>query len=106
MVFPSGSPPRVRERPELKDRDVRVERITPACAGKTISNTSSKKTHEDHPRVCGKDQSLKTAMCWWRGSPPRVRERPYLTHLPKKPTRITPACAGKTNAFRTASYGR
>ena len=52
----SGSPPRVRERPDFKGLDRTQSRITPACAGKTNNAPNLFSEHQDHPRVCGKDQ--------------------------------------------------
>ena len=48
-----GSPPRVRG----KDRDIARSRhavgITPACAGKSLSESCRAVQGQDHPRVCG-----------------------------------------------------
>ena len=51
---------------------------------------------QDHPRVCGKDfvSFLKTYP--QPGSPPRVREGPYISNFLSFHFRITPACAGRT----------
>ena len=50
-----GSPPRVRGK-QIKffDGDSR-DRITPACAGKTVSYIAFKTQTKDHPRVCGEN---------------------------------------------------
>ena len=46
--------------------------------------------------MCGKDHLVEKMGILAGGSPPRVRERPVrIAHNPQ-PTRITPACAGKT----------
>ena len=96
-TFHPGSPPRVRERHPQKIKDVFAQRITPACAGKTIVSVVGAFCSSDHPRVCGKDKPFAKFFRYLGGSPPRVRERLYpssrLSHL----TRITPACAGKTS---------
>ena len=74
-----------------------VSRITPAYAGKTSTQVTSKLVARDHPRVCGEN-----VLCWrksvmQRGSPPRMRGK----RLPRKiaivADGITPAYAGKTD---------
>ena len=68
-----GSPPHVRG----KDADAVVfiesEGITPACAGKSISDLQHSGPPEDHPRMCGE----KFLLCPFHtpkvGSPPHVR---------------------------------
>ena len=91
-----GSPPRVRGKLKgfICERD--AFRITPACAGKTLTASSNVIFIEDHPRVCGEncfdnangDENL--------GSPPRVRGKPVSSPAPMRDGGITPACAGKT----------
>ena len=85
----AGSPPRVRERPLVEQGATDEERITPACAGKTLCEMNNSEFVEDHPRVCGKDciaMRLIKHVCGKdftrrlnsnaaEGSPPRVRER-------------------------------
>ena len=51
-----------------------------------------------HPRVCG-ENGLR--VCFYhrvRGSSPRVRGKPQQNTRPNRPTRLIPACAGKTQA--------
>ena len=50
-----GSPPRVREKPSSVDNSFSRLGITPACAGKTSSDTRDHGATQDHPRVCGKN---------------------------------------------------
>ena len=50
---PSGSPPRVREKVEDKVREYKAQRITPACAGKSVFAQNFMENSKDHPRVCG-----------------------------------------------------
>ena len=92
-----GSPPRVREKPQLGFACWCVPGITPACAGKTYIRQVSSGVVWDHPRVCGKNSSLSLRLAPISGSPPRVREK--LNHSKNffKSFRITPACAGKTS---------
>ena len=50
-----GSPPRVRGKLALLDLGEVQVRITPACAGKTRSASTSPRLSRDHPRVCGEN---------------------------------------------------
>ena len=71
-------------------------RITPACAGKTISAFRTLFPLEDHPRVCGENEVGGMIALMTLGSPPRVRgKRPTVINCGLL-ARITPACAGKT----------
>ena len=49
------------------------ERITPACAGKTVELFEFGNAPEDHPRVCGENASTNSDKAANIGSPPRVR---------------------------------
>ena len=79
-------------------------RITPACAGKTIEDIPNRFSMGDHPRVCGKNVNHCYRDSVFSGSPPRVREK--LTPLVSTvvATRITPACAGKTDSLMQYYY--
>ena len=72
----AGSPPHARGRPPAGVRPVRNLRITPACAGKTQSNSKNSRGRADHPRMRGEDVKLMVNSVSFN--------------------RITPACAGKT----------
>ena len=50
-----GSPPRVREKRVQCKADFQRYRITPACAGKTVTDYPTNSLNGDHPRVCGKN---------------------------------------------------
>ncbi len=91
-----GSPPLVRER--QNDRTIQSEnfRITPARAGKTTVIKAICITIGDHPRSCGKDGKTDSHDKKESGSPPLVRERLTTVHEERRPRRITPARAGKT----------
>ena len=52
-VIETGSPPRVRGKVAAAFSLLRLERITPACAGKSITDGASGSQGTDHPRVCG-----------------------------------------------------
>ena len=53
-----GSPPRVRGKPGGVLMASKEERITPACAGKTLSVLLALQGSSDHPRVCGENDSM------------------------------------------------
>ena len=93
--FRLGSPPRGRGKGKGPQWALPLLGITPAWAGKSISQTSMTKAARDHPRVGG-EKGLER---FWsrsdRGSPPRGRGKvPYPQRGPEV-TRITPAWAGK-----------
>ena len=91
-----GSPPRVRGKPRCCIEGFIIQRITPACAGKTATGHAIPCRGWDHPRVCGENVYIVHIVPCDKGSPPRVRGKP--AHSPRlaERRRITPACAGKT----------
>ena len=91
-----GSPPHARGRLDVTKGDIDYERITPACAGKTIRRVSSLKSSKDHPRMRGEDLSFRTVARSVRGSPPHARGRRTSRRRARLRGGITPACAGKT----------
>ena len=94
-----GSPPRVREllTPPLNKED--VYGITPACAGITVCPVWPPGRAWDHPRVCGNYSLRNDGYAVTMGSPPRVRELPFLRCSACGFPGITPACAGITYNF-------
>ena len=70
-----GSPPHVRERLPIPMIKHSYFRITPACAGKTITVSVKTSYRKDHPRMCGKDSAKAGVFKQYVGSPPHVRER-------------------------------
>ncbi len=48
--------------------------ITPAYAGRTITQMSQKDFDRDHPRLCGKDSGDEMSTLTMAGSPPLMRE--------------------------------
>ena len=92
----AGSPPLARERPPRKRRIRSTTRITPACAGKTITIDVKLEKIEDHPRLRGKDGTFFDVVAMTLGSPPLARERPDGRKEILITGGITPACAGKT----------
>ena len=97
LIF-RGSPPRVRGKLISIPYQTKCVRITPACAGKTISLSSVTVEARDHPRVCGENMLIPPYSSVSQGSPPRVRGKRYSIHARFVARRITPACAGKTEA--------
>ena len=71
----SGSPLHVQEKHFEDAVKICIRRITPACAGKTVFLVQMMKHHQDHPRVCGKNDCFGFAVDGKPGSPPRVREK-------------------------------
>ena len=101
-----GSPPRVRGKPPLVGLDKPFHRITPACAGKTLSPSSAERWLKDHPRVCGENSTLLRKLGGKWGSPPRVRGKQDEVESADGDERITPACAGKTARHRKSAHLR
>ena len=101
-----GSPPRVRGKLYLLKGEKNMNRITPACAGKTAHERCRISNAEDHPRVCGENRPRIKRWFFTRGSPPRVRGKPGKKSRDSRRLRITPACAGKTgiNAARSDKH--
>ena len=69
--------------------------ITPAHAGRILFPRPIFLHHRDHPRACGKNESVGHLFHFFEGSPPRMREellgKVYTEHC----MRITPAHAGR-----------
>ena len=103
LISASGSPPHVRERRSMRRWILNAVGITPACAGKTMSSSPCLEYTRDHPRMCGKDQLKVRPLLIPTGSPPHVRERPCSDPTILTRPRITPACAGKTQAYQQHS---
>ena len=55
-LLKSGSPPRVREELAPVLSALISDRITPACAGRTMTGAKLNSLARDHPRVCGKNK--------------------------------------------------
>ena len=100
----SGSPPRMRGKPEACNDLIDWCRITPADAGKTRNATCCTLTTWDHPRGCGKNVFRKRLNPWRKGSPPRMRGKRLKKRGEADERGITPADAGKT--LRTGCFCR
>ena len=68
-----GSPPRVRGKENGFGQATGYNRITPACAGKSVRGIRAEAPRGDHPRVCGEKSASIIPIYSGRGSPPRVR---------------------------------
>ena len=99
FYFIEGSPPRVRGKASYSSSMPASKRITPACAGKSLSSTGKIIFNKDHPRVCGEKSTLCPFLRSASGSPPRVRGKVQGATGGLYDGRITPACAGKSRWF-------
>ena len=91
-----GSPPRMRGKLGEWEQRKPIYRITPAYAGKTVSQGFLYSHCPDHPRVCGENPLCLFCKTAALGSPPRMRGKLNPNVRSKIPVRITPAYAGKT----------
>ena len=72
------------------------QRITPAWAGKSLLMYAALLKYRDHPRVGGEKRFCLILHSLCGGSPPRGRGKVDEATYEQKPTRITPAWAGKS----------
>ena len=94
--FTFGSPPHARGRLRPRQRRMALDRLTPACAGKTPGTNTAPPANPAHPRMRGEDGGIAVFGSGIDGSPPHARGRHgSLRRLVLRP-RLTPACAGKT----------
>ena len=97
QIYPfQGSPPLAREGHSEERFHTKEAGITPACAGRTAQLLLKPFRRQDHPRMCGKDLIVLIRGDGKLGSPPHVREGPSFHYFRKTLSRITPACAGRT----------
>ena len=101
-----GSPPRVRGEALARLEDCVELGITPACAGRSASETPSGQRPEDHPRVCGEKSTEEDDQSAIRGSPPRVRGEAGGHSERRTLKRITPACAGRSRRMKQWTQDR
>ena len=95
MYTKKGSPPRMRGKALLRQcRNCRIG-ITPAYAGKRLSQCRAPTVIRDHPRVCGEKGLNPVHRCCRSGSPPRMRGKGAHGVLQELCRGITPAYAGK-----------
>ena len=91
-----GSPPRMRGKEAAPRLPCGAARITPAYAGKSLSETSIRPRLEDHPRVCGEKRRNGLQRTNPSGSPPRMRGKGRRWPESVAANGITPAYAGKS----------
>ena len=91
-----GTPPRARGRQNRCRRGPGGSGNTPACAGKTAMLAAHDAAVREHPRVRGEDRTIESALCTWKGTPPRARGRHSFYSGGTNTAGNTPACAGKT----------
>ena len=94
-----GSPPRMRGKVVAHCVRQNAVRITPAYAGKRVRCSQQALPCTDHPRMCGEKRQDRLDYYVPQGSPPHVRGKAKGDELGLSQTRITPACAGKSNLF-------
>ena len=101
-----GSPPRMRGKPFLSPGKRRLNRITPADAGKTLVRATYATFDEDHPRGCGENTERNFDIWQPLGSPPRMRGKRFSRLRTTSRHGITPADAGKTlkRSFRNQPF--
>ena len=90
-----GSPPRMRGKVSAGATLPRLGGITPAYAGKRISDSRTRRQTRDHPRVCGEKLTTFDAGKLIPGSPPRMRGKALFLSVLWVTSGITPAYAGK-----------
>ena len=95
-----GSPPRMRGKVRGGIDGIRLERITPACAGKSPAHPAACPVHQDHPRACGEKCPPGKFFFMTVGSPPRMRGKVAGNLEQGRVVGITPACAGKSQPVR------
>ena len=90
-----GSPPRMRGKAARLCLFSFFLGIAPAYAGKRLASAVVPPSSEDHPRVCGEKSFTLLLRHGFKGSPPRMRGKEYVSQVGKQKRRITPAYAGK-----------
>ena len=96
-----GSPPLTRGKGSQCRRRMRLRRITPAYAGKSLWECYSHDIREDHPRLRGEKGLKVIERNQHKGSPPLTRGKAFQKLRPDDCLGITPAYAGKSH-FRRA----
>ena len=95
----------MRGKPWLAGEQWVLDRLIPACAGKTPRASSSRNRVRAHPRVCGENSTVTHQAPPAQGSSPRVRgKRTSLSKL-LRISGLIPACAGKTSSPVTSPVG-
>ena len=91
-----GSPLRVQGKANIYSISSSDQRITPACAGKSMLVSKYRRHFEDHPCVCREKPLTYVSLVALLGSPLRVQGKAFSCSQRRSCSRITPACAGKS----------
>ena len=102
----SGSSPRVRGAVQLVGQRAGHGGIIPACAGSSTGSHIFWLVPRDHPRVCGEQMALRTALVPYQGSSPRVRGAGKQSKSGLTYSGIIPACAGSRAVPRRPARGQ
>ncbi len=94
-VHAPGSPLRMRGKVVHPLFFIFLLRITPAYAGKSHNSRCNCCFTQDHPCVCGEKFRNQLMFQIFSGSPLRMRGKERHSNSNARPTRITPAYAGK-----------
>ena len=90
-----GSPPHMRGKVDQLLQTNSRSGITPAHAGKRITQKTQTRTHWDHPRTCGEKYIFPIIPVAFGGSPPHMRGKGGTAVGRTDSNGITPAHAGK-----------
>ena len=90
-----GSPLRVQGKGVRSWEVIGADRITPACAGKSVKQNHVERFNKDHPCVCREKYLSLMSLVTVIGSPLRVQGKVFLLLSSTCVMGITPACAGK-----------
>ena len=102
----SGSPPPMRGKVAESRREETPHRITPAYAGKRVSEPCRRMSPEDHPRLCGEKLYFVHCRGLAAGSPPPMRGKVRIFTDSCGGRGITPASAGKSPSYAFAIFAR
>ena len=100
-----GSPPQVRGKQMALQGAPLQAGITPAGAGKTLSDVDRDGNKKDHPRRCGENDDGDISRLRDIGSPPQVRGKHLRLSRCACRQGITPAGAGKTDEGQAGHNG-
>ena len=98
-AYQMGSPPLARGKEKAKQQKRIIQRITPACAGKSRYNFYCSFAYGDHPRLRGEKHLCPQRNANSLGSPPLARGKVRKLENQSETARITPACAGKRHKY-------
>ena len=92
----AGSPPPMRGKAACATPTDRITGITPAYAGKSVTQPHTSVFPRDHPRLCGEKPVDHGDSVHSRGSPPPMRGKVLQCGICGRKVGITPAYAGKS----------